>query len=171
MINPAAMGARHWTKWALIFLLTTCLLTAAACLEGDAPPEDNVVEQLKKNAEEFEYTIGKQGGTLTTATISEPLTFNLAISTDAASSDVLGYLFEGLTETSWLTNEVEPSLGRVLGVFRRWPDLDLPSKAGRAMARRRTLHCPRRGLHIQSNHLQRRYSGKQPALLQFPASG
>ncbi len=110
MISSAVTSARHWTKWALIFLLTTCLLTAAACLEGDAPPEDSVVEQLKKNAEEFEYTIGKQGGTLTTATISEPLTFNLAISTDAASSDVLGYLFEGLTETSWLTNEVEPSL-------------------------------------------------------------
>ena len=51
-----------------------------------------------------------QGGTLTLATISEPLTFNLAISTDASSSGVLGYLFEGLTETSWLTDQVEPAL-------------------------------------------------------------
>ena len=72
--------------------------------------EPTVVEQLRRNAEEFDYTVGRQGGSLTLATISEPLTFNLAISTDASSSGVLGYLFEGLTETSWLTDQVEPAL-------------------------------------------------------------
>ena len=75
---------------------------------GDS--QDNVVDRLKENADAFEYAIGKQGGALTSATISEPLTFNLAISNDASSSGVLGYLFEGLTETSWLTDEVEPLL-------------------------------------------------------------
>ena len=69
-----------------------------------------IVAQLRKNAEEFEYAIGKPGGSLTFATISEPLTLNLAIANDASSSGVLGYLFDGLTETSWLTDEVEPSL-------------------------------------------------------------
>ena len=69
-----------------------------------------IVDQLRKNAEEFEYSIGKPGGTLTLATISEPLTLNLAIANDASSSGVLGYLFEGLTETSWLTDNVEPAL-------------------------------------------------------------
>ncbi|MCY3799959.1 MAG: ABC transporter substrate-binding protein [Chloroflexi bacterium] len=68
------------------------------------------IAQLRQNAEDFEYTIGNPGGTLTFATISEPLTLNLAISNDASSSGVLGYLFEGLTETSWLTDEVEPAL-------------------------------------------------------------
>lgn len=48
--------------------------------------------------------------TLTLATISEPLTLNLALANDTGSSGVLGYLFEGLTETSWLTNQVEPAL-------------------------------------------------------------
>ena len=72
--------------------------------------EPDVVERLRKNAEEFQYTIGKRGGALTVATISEPLTLNLAISTDAGSSGVLGYLFDGLTETSWLTDRVEPAL-------------------------------------------------------------
>ena len=75
-----------------------------------ATPEPTIVERLRKNAEEFEYAIGKRGGTLTSATISEPLTFNLAISTDASSSGVLGYLYEGLTQTSWLNDEVEPLL-------------------------------------------------------------
>ena len=65
---------------------------------------------LRQNAESFQYTVGKRGGSLTFATISEPLTLNLAISNDAGSSGVLGYLFEGLTETSWLNDQVEPAL-------------------------------------------------------------
>ena len=69
-----------------------------------------IVDQLKKNAEEFEYAIGRPGGIRTLATVSEPLTLNLAIGNDASSSGVLGYLFEGLTETSWLTDRVEPAL-------------------------------------------------------------
>ena len=48
--------------------------------------------------------------TLTLATISEPLTLNLALAEDAVSVDVLGHLFEGLTETSWLNDQVEPAL-------------------------------------------------------------
>ena len=79
--------------------------------DDDGPASgDSVVERLKRNADQFEYTVGAHGGTLTVATISEPLTLNLAISTDASSSGVLGYLFEGLTETSWLTDRVEPAL-------------------------------------------------------------
>lgn len=69
-----------------------------------------IADELKQNAEAFEYAIGQSGGTLTFATTSRPLTFNLSISKDAGSSSVLGYLFEGLTETSWLTDEVEPAL-------------------------------------------------------------
>ena len=72
--------------------------------------ETSTVAQLGRNAEEFEYTIGERGGALTVATISEPLTLNLAIANDASSSSVLGYLFEGLTEVSWLTDQVEPAL-------------------------------------------------------------
>ena len=89
-------------------------LTLLACSDDrrevitEAP--STIAEELKRNAEAFEYTIGKPGGTLTSATISEPLTFNLAISEDAGSSGVLGYLFEGLTETSWLTDDIEPAL-------------------------------------------------------------
>ena len=72
--------------------------------------QGTVVDRLKKNADAFAYEIGTRGGDLTFATISDPLTFNLAIANDASSSGVLGYLFEGLTETSWLTDEVEPGL-------------------------------------------------------------
>ena len=95
--------------FAVALLLVSSLLMLASCGESD-PQESNIVEQLRKNAEEFEYAIGKPGGTLTFATISEPLSLNLAISNDASSSSVLGNLFEGLTETSWLTDEVKPAL-------------------------------------------------------------
>ena len=73
-------------------------------------PQLSTLDQLKKNAAEFRYEIGSHGGTYTFATISEPLTFNFALSTDTSSSNVLGRLFEGLTETSWLDDKVEPAL-------------------------------------------------------------
>ncbi len=84
-------------------------LTLLACLDDSDRP-DSIADQLRKNAEAFEYTIGKTGGVLTVATTSKPLTLNLAIAKDTGSTGVLGYLFEGLTETSWLTDEVEPAL-------------------------------------------------------------
>ncbi|MDE2930870.1 MAG: ABC transporter substrate-binding protein [Chloroflexota bacterium] len=71
---------------------------------------ETIVADLKDNASDFAYAIGKPGGQITYSTIGEPLTFNLALSNDASSSGYLSYLFEGLTETSWLTNEVEPAL-------------------------------------------------------------
>ncbi len=92
------------------------VLAAAATVLSLAAPETlysrdlELVDRLKQNAAEFRYEIGKPGGTLTYSTISGPKTFNLAISTETSSSEILAYVFEGLVETSWLTAEVEPSL-------------------------------------------------------------
>ena len=104
------------TRWLVIAIvlavagLVACGDDSATTQEATPAPPSSIVDQLRKNAEEFEYTIGKQGGARTLATVSEPLTLNLAIANDASSSGVLGYLFEGLTETSWLTDQVEPAL-------------------------------------------------------------
>ena len=90
-------------------LLAAC--SGVRSTDDDAPTEEiPTVDRLRLNAEQFEYTIGTPGGDLTIATISEPLTLNLAIANDASSTGVLGYLFEGLTEISWLTDWVEPGL-------------------------------------------------------------
>ncbi len=78
----------------------------------DAEAGLSVTDRLKANADAFQYVTGEYGGEITIATISDPLTFNLAIATDGSSAGVLSYLFEGLTETSWLTDRVEPSLAR-----------------------------------------------------------
>ena len=78
----------------------------------------DIVPQLMRNAEEFEYSIGESGGAMTLTALGDPLTFNLALASDSSSSSVLGYLFEGLTEVSWLTGEVEP------GLAERWERSD-----------------------------------------------
>ena len=98
---------RSW--WAVAVLVSVFVLALVGCAREDEE-EGATVEQLVRNADKFEYSSGKRGGALTLATISDPLTFNLAVANDASSSGVLGYLFEGLTETSWLTDEVEPAL-------------------------------------------------------------
>ena len=90
--------------------LAGALLLLSACSSDEPSATDEIVTELRANAEAFSYEIGAHGGALTLATISEPLTLNLALSNDASSSDVLGYLFEGLTETSWLDDEIEPLL-------------------------------------------------------------
>ena len=116
-------------RWLRTFLAALAALVVAAC-SGDSdgtggapdasdatpPPsaapaaEESIIERLRASADAFEYDIGTPGGTVTTATIGKPLTFNLALANDAYSAGLLGYLFEGLTEVSWLTDEVEPAL-------------------------------------------------------------
>ena len=87
--------------------------SSAAATPGES---QDVVAALRSNADGFEYAVGRFGGELTFATIGEPLTFNLALANDAPSSDVLGYLFEGLTDISWLTGEPQPNLAEAWDV-------------------------------------------------------
>ncbi len=72
--------------------------------------QEEIVARLRGNADSFDYAVGTPGGTITYATIGEPLTFNLPLANDASSSGYLSYVFEGLTETSWLNDAVEPGL-------------------------------------------------------------
>ncbi len=72
--------------------------------------QEEIVARLRGNADSFEYAVGAHGGTITYSTISEPLTFNLPLANDAGSSGYLSYVFEGLTETSWLDDSIEPLL-------------------------------------------------------------
>ena len=103
-------------KWVRALLAVLVLFAAGACSDSDRragpvePVQPSLVDQLKANAERFEYTIGTPGGSLTSTLLSDPLTFNPALSTDSTSGTVLGSLFDGLTETSWLNDQVEPEL-------------------------------------------------------------
>ena len=102
-----------------ISLLTFGLLTIGGGLAFSQGGSGNaLLERLKQNAAEFRYEVGKSGGSLTHSTISGPKTFNLAISTETSSTEILGYLFEGLTESSWLTSQMEGNLAE------RWETSD-----------------------------------------------
>ena len=108
MFNPKKSRKTAGTLFAAF--LAFAALALLSCRAGGPDEPGAIDDQLRKNAEAFEYTVGKTGGTLTQATISKPLTLNLAISVDAGSSEVLGHLFEGLTDVSWLTDRAEPAL-------------------------------------------------------------
>jgi len=54
--------------------------------------------------------IGKFGGTLVDAQVSEPRTFNPVIVTDTSTGRVLGTIFDGLVEANYITGEIEPAL-------------------------------------------------------------
>jgi peptide/nickel transport system substrate-binding protein len=54
--------------------------------------------------------IGRYGGTLVTAQIGEPRTFNPVVMTDNASGSLVAPLFEGLVEANYVTGEIEPAL-------------------------------------------------------------
>ncbi len=102
---------------AVLLLLSCGVVTTVEPKEEPAQKQpditrdyETIVADLQENASDFAYAIGKPGGQITYSTIGEPLTFNLALANDASSSGYLSYLFEGLTEISWLTNEVEPAL-------------------------------------------------------------
>lgn len=57
-----------------------------------------------------EGEIGKPGGTLTYASQGDPKTFNTVLVKESTSGVVLGYVFDGLTETNGITTKVEPAL-------------------------------------------------------------
>ena len=84
--------------------------TVVSSRPGTETDHSQIIAQLNRNAQEFEYSIGQYGGSLTYSAIGDPLTFNPALANDSSSTGVLGYLFEGLTDSSWLTAEVKPNL-------------------------------------------------------------
>ncbi len=69
------------------------------------PPK---VEEPSKEA--IDTGIGKPGGTLTTAMISDPKTFNYYLSQETSSSTPLLFAFEGMAEINAITGKVQPAL-------------------------------------------------------------
>ena len=111
LLNPKDSRLSRFTKVCLI--LAAVLLSApllSGCRSDGPETQEEIVERLRRNADEFEYAIGMHGGAITYATVSEPLTFNLVLANDAGSVNYLSYVFEGLTESSWLNYEVQPAL-------------------------------------------------------------
>ena len=86
---------------------------------------------------------------LTVATTAEPLTLNLAIANDTGSSERAAASLRGPDRDLLAYRRSRAGTGRVLDPLRRRPDVGFPPAPGRHVARRRTVHGARRGLHVQ----------------------
>ena len=161
---------------ALPLLLLAAALALAACGEdgddageGDAADTpEAIVGALRENAGAFEYKIGEPGGTITSSTIGEPLTFNLALSNDAYSSGPAEPALRGPDRDLVADRRGRALAGRVLGALGGRADLDLLPAPRCRLARRPAVHRARRGVHLQSHHLQRGHPGQLPRRVHLP---
>jgi peptide/nickel transport system substrate-binding protein len=56
--------------------------------------------------------VGRSGGHLILSSIANPKSFNPVIAQETSTTAITGYIFEGLTRVSGVTNEVEPNLAK-----------------------------------------------------------
>ncbi len=78
----------------------------AAPIKMDVDPP--LVEPPPKDA--VNPGIGRYGGTLTSALVSDPKTFNVVLAQETSSTTPLGFIFESLVESNYLTGEIQPDL-------------------------------------------------------------
>jgi len=64
------------------------------------------------NLDDVKFEIGTYGGTLYTATSSDPKTFNLVMAHETSSTEAVGELFEGLTEVDLKTLKPRGALAK-----------------------------------------------------------
>jgi peptide/nickel transport system substrate-binding protein len=67
---------------------------------------------LKEPYADYELKCGQSGGKLTLSTASEPKSFNPIVAQETSTTQVTGFIFEGLTRTHPLTLEVLPNLAQ-----------------------------------------------------------
>jgi peptide/nickel transport system substrate-binding protein len=68
------------------------------------------VEEVQRAAEAYRYSRGVYGGELRLNLGDDPQTFNAVLSTDAVTSSLLDWLYEGLLVRNRVTYEIEPRL-------------------------------------------------------------
>jgi peptide/nickel transport system substrate-binding protein len=61
---------------------------------------------------EYELVCGESGGKLILSTASDPKSFNPIVAQETSTTQIVSYLFEGLTRTDPLTMEVLPNLAK-----------------------------------------------------------
>ncbi len=97
--------------WLTLFVFR---LPARESLPHSRPQPPPPVERVQAAAEAFEYQPGIQGGELRMNLSDDPQTFNLVLSTDAITTQLLDWLYEGLLDRNRVTYELEPRLAVAL---------------------------------------------------------
>ena len=65
---------------------------------------------FKKPYEDYHISCGKAGGELILSVVSDPKSFNPVVAQETSTTQITGYIFEGLTRTHPVTLEVLPNL-------------------------------------------------------------
>ena len=93
-----------------LLISLAAVLAAAPSLAAPTPGAPSLpgIPNPKIAAEAPE--IGRSGGTLVDAQVSEPRTFNPIVYTDVSTGRALAQIFDGLVEANYITGEVEPAL-------------------------------------------------------------
>ncbi len=73
-------------------------------------PEGGKIEFITLNPDDFQPTVGKEGGTLYFILNGDPKTLNPALAQETTSTAVIGDLFSGLTKLNLKTMKPEPDL-------------------------------------------------------------
>ena len=75
----------------------------------DNTPPKSAAPKLVSPAE-YKPKVGRPGGNLILSSIANPKSFNPIIAQETSTTAITGYIFEGLTRVSGITNDVEPNL-------------------------------------------------------------
>jgi len=84
----------------LITIISTLLLV----------PQAKAKELFKKPYKDYQLICGHRGGDLVLSTITDPKSFNPIVAQETSTTQITGYIFEGLTRTHPVTLEVLPNL-------------------------------------------------------------
>lgn len=69
-------------------------------------PQALASEPFKKPYEDYQIACGQRGGELVLSTITDPKSFNPIVAQETSTTQITGYIFEGLTRTHPVTLEV-----------------------------------------------------------------
>ena len=86
----------------LIIIISTLLLTPSALAK----------ELFKEPYKDYQIVCGQRGGKLVLSTITDPKSFNPIVAQETSTTQITGYIFEGLTRTHPVTLEVLGNLAK-----------------------------------------------------------
>ena len=72
---------------------------------------------FKKPYKDYKIICGQKGGELILSTVTDPKSFNPIVAQETSTTQITGYIFEGLTQTDPVTLEVLPNLAKSWDIF------------------------------------------------------
>ncbi|MDZ4744089.1 MAG: ABC transporter substrate-binding protein [Verrucomicrobiota bacterium] len=100
--------------WGRLSSLPVFCLSALLLISCSAKKQEIFVDRnpIPEDAVMVKSQPGKFGGVYLSATFGDPKTFNPVMAEESSSTDIIGFVFKGLTEYNSKTQQAEPSLAK-----------------------------------------------------------